>query len=40
MRQFQNAGLEMMHEHVQFEDGGRSLEVGLMEMLKRKLRKG
>jgi hypothetical protein len=36
MRQYADAGLDMMHEHAQFEDGGVSVEAGLMEMADRK----
>jgi phage terminase large subunit-like protein len=32
MRQYADAGLNMMHEHAEFEDGGNSLEAGLLEM--------
>jgi hypothetical protein len=35
MRQYADAGLDMMHEHAQFEDGGVSVEAGLMEMADR-----
>src|SRR5262249_56108751 len=39
MRQYADAGLDMMHEHAQFEDGGVSVEAGLMEMAVR-IRRG
>jgi phage terminase large subunit-like protein len=32
MRQYQNAGLDMMHEKATFEDGGVSVEAGVAEM--------
>jgi phage terminase large subunit-like protein len=32
MRQYADAGLDMMHEHAQFEDGGMSVEAGVQEM--------
>jgi phage terminase large subunit-like protein len=32
MQQYADAGLNMMHEHAQFESGGNSLEAGLLEM--------
>jgi hypothetical protein len=35
MRQYADAGLDMMHEHAQFEDGSVSVEAGLMEMADR-----
>jgi hypothetical protein len=31
-RQYQDAGLDMMHEHATFEDGGMSVEAGVQEM--------
>jgi hypothetical protein len=33
--QYKAQGLEMLHEHAQFEDGSVSVEAGLMEMLSR-----
>jgi phage terminase large subunit-like protein len=33
--QYREQGLEMMHEHSQFEDGSVSVEAGLMDMLSR-----
>jgi hypothetical protein len=33
--QYREQGLEMLHEHAQFEDGSVSVEAGLMEMLGR-----
>jgi phage terminase large subunit-like protein len=35
MRQYADAGLDMMHVHAQFEDGSNSLEAGIMEMADR-----
>jgi hypothetical protein len=35
MAQYRDAGLDMMHEHAQFEDGGKSVEAGVMEMADR-----
>jgi hypothetical protein len=35
MQQYTDAGLDMMHQHAQFEDGGGSVEAGLMEMADR-----
>ena len=35
MRQYQEQGLDMLHEHAQFEDGSVSVEAGLMDMLAR-----
>jgi phage terminase large subunit-like protein len=35
MQQYRDAGLDMMHEHAQFEDGTVSVEAGLMEMADR-----
>jgi phage terminase large subunit-like protein len=35
MQQYAGAGLDMMHEHAQFEDGSVSVEAGLMEMADR-----
>jgi hypothetical protein len=35
MKQYAAAGLDMMHTHAQFEDGSKSVEAGLMEMLDR-----
>jgi hypothetical protein len=35
MQQYADAGLDMMHPHAQFEDGGVSVEAGLMEMADR-----
>jgi phage terminase large subunit-like protein len=32
MRQYQDAGLDMMHEKATFEDGGMSVEAGVQEM--------
>ena len=32
MAQYRDAGLDMMHEHAQFEDGGVSVEAGVQEM--------
>ena len=34
-RQYSDQGLNMLHEHAQFEDGGVSVEAGLMDMLDR-----
>jgi phage terminase large subunit-like protein len=35
MLQYADAGLDMMHEHAQFEDGGTSVEAGVLEMADR-----
>jgi hypothetical protein len=35
MRQYSDAGLDMMHEAACFEDGGRSVEAGVLEMADR-----
>jgi hypothetical protein len=35
MRQYADAGLDMMFEHAQFEDGGKSVEAGVLEMADR-----
>lgn len=35
MRQYADAGLDMMHEHAQFDDASVSVEAGLMEMADR-----
>jgi hypothetical protein len=35
MRQYADAGLDMMHEHARFEDGGKSVESGVLEMADR-----
>src|SRR5215471_1205463 len=35
MRQYQEQGLDMLHQHSQFEDGSVSVEAGLMDMLAR-----
>jgi hypothetical protein len=35
MRKYADAGLDMMHEHAQFEDGGKSVEAGVLEMADR-----
>jgi hypothetical protein len=35
MRQYADAGLEMMFEHAKFEDGSTSVEAGVLEMLDR-----
>jgi hypothetical protein len=32
MRQYADAGLDMMFEHAQFEDGRKSVEAGVLEM--------
>jgi phage terminase large subunit-like protein len=32
MRQYKDAGLDMLHDHAQFEDGGISVEAGVQEM--------
>jgi hypothetical protein len=32
MAQYRDAGLDMMHEHAQFEDGGVSVGAGVQEM--------
>jgi hypothetical protein len=32
MRQYRDAGLDMMHEKATFEDGGVSVEAGVAEM--------
>ena len=34
-KQYSDQGLDMLHEHAQFEDGSVSVEAGLMEMLTR-----
>ena len=31
MRQYADAGLDMMVDHAQFEDGGKSVEAGVLE---------
>lgn len=35
MKQYADAGLEMMFEHAQFEDGSTSVEAGVLQMLDR-----
>ena len=35
MKQYADAGLDMMFEHAQFEDGSTSVEAGVMQMLDR-----
>jgi phage terminase large subunit-like protein len=35
MRQYEAAGLDMMHDHAQFEDGGNSVEAGVQMMADR-----
>jgi phage terminase large subunit-like protein len=35
MKQYADAGLDMMYEHAQFEDGSTSVEAGVMQMLDR-----
>jgi hypothetical protein len=35
MEQYRSAGLDMMHDHAQFEDGSNSLEAGIMQMADR-----
>jgi Terminase RNaseH-like domain len=35
MRQYADAGLDMQHEAACFEDGGRSIEAGVLEMADR-----
>ena len=35
MRQYEEQNLNMLHEHSQFEDGGVSVEAGLMDLLDR-----
>ena len=35
MKQYQAQGLDMLHEHAQFEDGSVSVEAGIMDMLDR-----
>jgi hypothetical protein len=35
MRQYADAGLDMMFEHAQFEDGGKTVEAGVLEMADR-----
>jgi phage terminase large subunit-like protein len=35
MQQYADAGLDMMHEHAQFEDGSVSVEAGVMDMVDR-----
>jgi phage terminase large subunit-like protein len=35
MRQYADAGLDMMHEHATFADGGNSVEAGVLEMADR-----
>ena len=35
MRQYADAGLDMMHEAACFKDGGRSVEAGVLEMADR-----
>src|SRR5262249_22674285 len=34
-KQYEDQGLDMLHEHAQFEDGSVSVEAGLMDMLTR-----
>jgi hypothetical protein len=34
-KQYSDQGLDMLHEHAQFEDGSVSVEAGLMDMLDR-----
>ena len=34
-KQYSDHGLDMLHEHAQFEDGSVSVEAGLMDMLTR-----
>ena len=35
MKQYADAGLDMMFEHAQFEDGSTSVEAGVLQMLDR-----
>ena len=35
MKQYADAGLDMMYEHAQFEDGSTSVEAGVLQMLDR-----